>query len=88
MIVELDGRQMTDRAKIHDHLKTQLNLPEYYGRNLDALYDLLTEICQPTEIVLRDSAEMEAQMGRYAGALLSTLREAAENNPALKFRME
>ena len=41
MTLTLDGLQMSGRAAAHDHLKAQLKLPDYYGRNLDALYDLL-----------------------------------------------
>lgn len=83
MIVELDGRQMTDRNAAHNHLRTQLALPEYYGRNLDALYDLLTERGEHTTIVVRFRAEMETGLGKYAGALIKTLNEAAERNPFL-----
>ena len=34
---------MISRREAHDHLTERLGLPEYYGRNLDGLYDLLTE---------------------------------------------
>jgi len=46
MTVELDGRLMHDRLSAHEYLKVQLALPDYYGRNLDALYDLLHDIDQ------------------------------------------
>ena len=35
-IVVIDGRKMTDRETAHTYLKRKLDLPEYYGRNLDA----------------------------------------------------
>ena len=38
------------REKIHDYLKEKLDLPEHYGRNLDALYDCLTDISRPTAV--------------------------------------
>ena len=83
MFIEMDGRQMTDRATTHDYLKVQLSLPEYYGRNLDALYDLLTECREPRTITLHHTAEMTEQLGPYAQLLLKTLRDAAEKNPTL-----
>ena len=43
-IIVLDGRKMTDRETVHTYLKRKLELPEYYGSNLDALYDCLTEM--------------------------------------------
>ena len=83
MTATLDGLQMQDRASAHEHLKTQLMLPDYYGRNLDALYDLLTERGQPLEITLSNESVLTDLLGDYGEALLQTLREAAEANPAL-----
>ena len=39
----IDGAAMTTRDAAHSHLALRLGLPDYYGRNLDALYDCLTE---------------------------------------------
>lgn len=82
-MVHLEGKAMTDRAAAHSHLARMLRLPEHYGRNLDALYDLLLEIGTPTQIVLHDPAAAAENLGRYGEALLSTLQEAAEENPNL-----
>lgn len=83
MTVVLDGKAMVDRVTAHTHLAERLELPTYYGRNLDALYDMLTEIGEETEIVLTDPAAVAEQMGKYGEALLATLQEAAEENPRL-----
>ena len=79
--VLLDGTLMTDRAAVHAHLKEALALPDYYGRNLDALYDLLTEPCEPTVITLKNSELMKAHLGSYASPLLTTLLDAEKANP-------
>ena len=50
--VVVDGGLMTSREAAHDLLAARLGLPEYYGRNLDALYDALTERGEPTRLVL------------------------------------
>lgn len=81
MVRFLNGKAMTDRAAAHDHLSQVLELPDYYGRNLDALYDLMMEISEETEIALLNPALVVVQLGRYGEALLSTLQEAAEENP-------
>lgn len=44
MKIYLDIRQLNEQAQAHAYLKEQLNFPEYYGNNLDALFDCLTEI--------------------------------------------
>ena len=43
-VIELDAEKLNDRKESHIYLAKKLNLPEHYGRNLDALYDCLTEI--------------------------------------------
>ena len=83
MTVVLDGKAMVDRVSAHSHLVERLELPTYYGRNLDALYDVLTEIGEETEIILTDPAAVAEQMGKYGEALLATMQEAAEENPRL-----
>ena len=49
--VELLASQMTDKEVLHDVLAKELTLPQWYGRNLDALHDCLMEL-QDVELVL------------------------------------
>ena len=49
--VELIASQLTDKEVLHDVLARELQLPEWYGRNLDALHDCLTELTD-VELVL------------------------------------
>ena len=44
MQVFLNGNDITNREQLHDALSEALELPEWYGRSLDALYDCL-RIC-------------------------------------------
>lgn len=78
--IYLDGGRLARREEAHDYLSTVLSLPDYYGRNLDALWDLLTEWSRPTRLVL---CRTEA-MGIYGEAILGTLRDAAAENPLLQ----
>ncbi|MCR5824981.1 MAG: barstar family protein [Oscillospiraceae bacterium] len=39
MTVWIDGNAIDSREALHDTLRAQLALPDYYGRTLDALYD-------------------------------------------------
>ncbi len=39
----LDGKQMRSKKGMHDHIREQFGFPDYYGGNLDALWDCLTE---------------------------------------------
>ena len=88
MVIILDGKAMTDRPGTHSYLAQRLELPVWYGRNLDALYDLLTGIGQDTQIILEDPAAVIDNLGKYGEALLSTLQEAAEENPNLTITLK
>ena len=45
--VTLALARMQSIRQLHKYLRTELELPDYYGENLDALYDCLTEVCEP-----------------------------------------
>ncbi len=83
MIAALDCTLMTDRGAAHEYLKQQLRLPDYYGRNLDALYDLLPAEGREVTILLQHTACLGENLGGFGDMLLATLREAAEENPKL-----
>lgn len=48
--VILDFNGTETREEIHGILKRELRFPDYYGNNLDALYDCLTDIHEDTAI--------------------------------------
>lgn len=79
--LHLEG--LTDRAALHDLLTGALNLPDYYGRNLDALYDILTERGEQTVLWVYPDEASDARLNGYLTALLNTLQDAAAENPAL-----
>jgi len=70
----LDGKNMTTRTAAHDEIARVLEFPEHYGRNLDALWDLLNE--KTWRIRLINSAEMFGALGIYGVKLMETFREA------------
>lgn len=47
----LDGTMLGSCESAHPYLKEKLGFPEYYGNNLDALYDCLTEMSD-TKIII------------------------------------
>ena len=76
--LRIDCRQLTDRTAAHTYLQKVLPLPGYYGRNLDALYDCLTELPE-TVLVLEHRREVTP----YGEAVARTAEDAAQASPAL-----
>ena len=80
MQVIIDGRKITDKVMLHAYLKEQCKFPDYYGNNLDALYDVLTERAEPLEIKVEHAQELKEVLCGYGEAFLETLQDAAAEN--------
>ena len=78
-MIVLDAANMTEKEATHAYLKKALALPDYYGSNLDALYDCLTEL-EDTEIQFVNLVAA----GGYFAKVLSVFQEAQEENPRLQ----
>ena len=78
------GEKMLNRREAHDYLTQALCLPDYYGRNLDALYDLLTERETPTRIMIQHGNTLLSWLGDYGQALIQTMIDADRANPSLE----
>lgn len=48
--IYLDLNEASDKKSLHAYLKERFGFPEHYGANLDALFDCLTEIAEPTAV--------------------------------------
>ena len=76
-IIILDGKCMRDFESAHDYLSRVLRLPEYSGRNLDALYDCLSEFfTDDSIIILFNGDEMKKSLGVYGDKLVKVFEDA------------
>ena len=88
MEVYLDGRALDSREALHQALSALLAFPAYYGKNLDALHDCLTDLNEPSELIVRGEASLSELLGRRADAFRRVLRDSAAENPLLTVRWE
>ena len=88
MYAIIDGTEVESRVALHETLARQLALPEWYGRNLDALYDCMSEQSEDTLLYLRHMDVLQETLGGYAEAFWTVLSEAAEENPHIKLQWE
>lgn len=48
----LDLRTCADRETLYDRIAVSFDFPDYFGRNLDALFDCLTDLSEDTCVAL------------------------------------
>ena len=81
----IDAGDMRDKESLHLVMKEALNLPDHYGRNLDALWDCLMEI-RPAELYLRKAQLLEALPEGYGHKLIVLLKQAGDARKDFVFR--
>lgn len=79
--VRLDGEEIRDKEQLHSLLSDAFGFPAWYGANLDALYDCLTDISADTRLVISHSDKLAENLGIYKEKLFRVLYQASENNP-------
>ena len=83
MQVIIDGSKLRDKAMLHAYLKERCNFPDYYGNNLDALYDMLTERTEPLEIKVEHAEKLKEILCGDGEAFIETLLDAAAENESV-----
>lgn len=81
MNVVLDARCMDTKESAHAYLQEKLEFPEYYGKNLDALYECMCELSD-TELIILHRGEAQS----YYLRVESVLRKAEEENRKLNIQ--
>ena len=81
--ITIDCRESVSRPDLHRAFANALSFPDDYGNNLDALYDCLTEIAEPTRIQLLCWKNAAETLGNYAQSAKRAILDAAIQNPNL-----
>ena len=72
MKYDLDFNGLNNKNELHKYLKEKLNFPDYYGANLDALYDLLTCFEDNTIIEITNFSYFKNADFKYSQMVLNT----------------
>ena len=77
MIITIDGLSIKKKEDFYENIKKDLNAPQYFGNNLDALYDLLTEQPDILQIKFIHYNMMRQQLGiPFCQRILKVLQDA------------
>jgi ribonuclease inhibitor len=82
--VTLDGTQIQTKGDFHRRLSQALAFPAWYGNNLDALHDCLTDLRQDTTLTVTGLASLEQSLGRDWPPLRRVLLASQAENPHFK----
>ena len=66
MEIIIDGTTINSEEDLHDFFAKSFSLPDWYGRNLDALWDVLTGMVDmPLTIIWRNSEISKQRLANY-----------------------
>ena len=88
MEILLDLENICSADEFYDLLGEKLTLPAYFGRNLDALHDVLAECADDTEIVFKNSTKTAPNMRGYVEALRWMCSETTEEYPEIQIEFK
>ncbi len=85
MKIVIEGQDMKNINDFHLYLKETLGFPEYYGMNLDALWDMLTSwVDLPLTIEWKNFESSENNLRDDAFRILDVFKEAEQEIDGFK----
>lgn len=75
--IYLDFENISGKEEMHKYLAEKFEFPDYYGGNLDALYECLYEITMPTAVNIVNVSD------EYSEKIKNVIMAAEEENDQL-----
>ena len=76
---------------LHNQLSKKLELPEWYGNNLDALWDMLTGFIETPisiTVIFKPDTKAAENLKENVLKIIETFKEAAQEDDEIKFSYE
>lgn len=80
-LIEIDFSNCKYIGSVHKEIKEKLELPEWYGENLDALWDALIGIAQTliiVKIIFKPQTISSKKLTPYINEVINVFNEAVE----------
>ncbi len=84
--IVLDGAAIESRTEALEAFAPYF--PDYYGRNLDALWDCLTDFPEPLEIRVRNSGLLQENLGPFWLCLQRVLEQVQTEKTSIAVVMD
>lgn len=75
--ITLDFESISNKEEMHQYLAEKFEFPDYYGKNLDALFECLTDIAEPTAVNIINA------INDYDEQIINVITSAEEENDNL-----
>jgi ribonuclease inhibitor len=83
--IKLPGKSISCLDEFYSQITKKLLFPEHFGRNLDALWDVLTtDIKGPVELAWEDSERSKKSMGKDFEKVAALLRDVEKEREDFK----
>ncbi|MCH5211247.1 MAG: barstar family protein [Oscillospiraceae bacterium] len=86
MKIILDGKKIDSVDTFHNEIE-KISSIDGYGRNLDALFDALTEM-RDISVEIKNPDALREHLGNYADSIIAVFEDAAEDNEFLTVEFE
>ena len=87
--IEIDLSDVKSKQEFYEKLCLKLNFPEYFGNNLDALYDVLTDVHPFWKIKLQSCERLRQNLGKeFYDSIKEVFEDAVEDGAALEVLFE
>ncbi len=76
---------------LHNEIREKLELPEWYGNNSDALWDMLTGFIETPisiTVIFKPETKSAENLRESISKIVETFKEAAEEDEELKFNCD
>ncbi len=84
----VDGKKIRNKRALHLLLKKDLKLSDYYGNNLDALWDEISSSIREREIIVRNQEDLIENLGEYGKRFMTVLYDLDKSVSNFDFKME
>jgi ribonuclease inhibitor len=82
--IYVKGQEFENIKEVHEWLAEQLSFPAYYGKNLSALYDVLTDLCEDTRIEVDLRGIVDDTLAEQIERMAEVMSDAADANQSLE----
>ena len=85
----LNGKAMRSLDDFYDRISTLKDMPEHFGRNLDALWDVLSiDVEGPFEIIWKKAEASKKLMGKDFYRIVKLLRNLEKEREDFKLKID